>query len=76
VGFRYCACSEARNLGLVGWVRNLDSGEVEVLAEGGIDALAAFREWLEQGPPGAWIEAVDAEKREPSGRYATFTIEI
>jgi acylphosphatase len=56
-------------------VRNLDSGEVELWAEGEISSLAAFREWLEEGPPGAWIDAVDTEKREPIGRYATFSIE-
>ncbi len=75
VGFRYSACDRARRLGLVGWVRNLDSGDVEVWAEGPGDSLAAFREWLEEGPPGAWISAVDAERREPTGRYASFTIE-
>lgn len=75
MGFRYSACREARGLGLVGWVRNLDSGDVELWAEGGSDALIAFREWLQEGPPGAWIDSVDAEKREPTGRYATFSIE-
>jgi acylphosphatase len=76
VGFRYSASREARRLGLVGWVRNLETGEVELWAEGGIDSLAAFREWLGEGPPGAWIERVDAEKRDPAGRYTTFNIEI
>jgi acylphosphatase len=60
---------------LSGWVRNLDSGEVEVWAEGEIGALADFREWIEEGPPGAIIDSVSVEKSEPTGRYATFTIE-
>ena len=34
VGFRYCACREADRLGLTGWVRNSDEGDVEVHAEG------------------------------------------
>ena len=76
VGFRYSARREAVALGLVGWVRNLDSGDVELWAEGESASLVAFREWLAEGPPGAWIESVDAEKREPTGRYATFDIEI
>jgi acylphosphatase len=75
VGFRYSACREARSLGVVGWVRNLEDGDVEVWAEGDATALADFRAWLEEGPPGAWIRSVSAERRDPTGRYATFTIE-
>ena len=76
IGFRYSACREAQRLGLVGWVRNMDSGDVELWAEGENDSLTSFREWLEEGPPGAWIRAVDAEKHKPTGRYATFSIEV
>ena len=75
VGFRYLACHRALRLGLTGWVRNLDDGDVEVWAEGAREALADYRSWLQEGPPGAWIASVDAEKRDPTGRYATFTIE-
>jgi len=56
-------------------VRNLDSGEVELWAEGAAPALAEFRAWLAEGPPGAWIGSVDAEVRVPTGRYADFSIE-
>jgi acylphosphatase len=75
VGFRYSASREALRLGIVGWVRNLSDGDVEVWAEGSSAALADFREWLEEGPPGAWIRSVNAEKVEPTGRYAIFSIE-
>jgi acylphosphatase len=75
VGFRYSAYRLALELGLSGWVRNLPSGEVELWAEGEGADLARFREWLEEGPPGAWIASVDVERREPTGRYATFTVE-
>ena len=34
VGFRYFVQKQATDLGLRGWVRNLDSGEVEVYASG------------------------------------------
>ena len=42
VGFRFRACYSAKNLGVTGWVRNLDDGSVEMEAEGyprDIDAL-------------------------------------
>ena len=34
VGFRWWTRSRARELGLLGWARNLDDGRVEVVAEG------------------------------------------
>jgi acylphosphatase len=75
VGFRYSARQEARMLGLVGWVRNLPDGDVEVLAEGESSGLADFRAWLEEGPPGALIRSIRAEKRRPTGHFVDFTIE-
>jgi acylphosphatase len=76
VGFRYSARREALRLGICGWVRNLPDGDVEVLAEGENAALADFREWLSEGPPGARIRSVTAEKRKPSGYYSDFLIEF
>jgi acylphosphatase len=34
IGFRYTCVSVARDLGAVGWVKNLSDGSVEVTAEG------------------------------------------
>ena len=58
VGFRWFVREEARRLGLAGWVRNLPSGEVEVLAEGEAAAVASLSEALSKGPPGARVEMV------------------
>ncbi|MGA2545272.1 MAG: acylphosphatase [Rectinemataceae bacterium] len=75
VGFRYSARREALRLGVSGWARNLPDGDVEVMAEGKIAALADFREWLDEGPPGAWIQSVTAERRQATGHYSDFFIE-
>jgi len=72
VGFRFSARREALRLGLTGWVRNLDDGDVELRAEGQRGALADFRAWLQEGPPGAWVERVDARPVEPTGSFSTF----
>jgi len=42
VGFRFTAVSVANDLGIGGWVRNLDSGKVEVVAEAEEDTLKNF----------------------------------
>jgi len=55
-------------------VRNLPDGDVEVMAEGKTAALADFREWLDEGPPGAWIRSVSAEKLDATGQYSSFSV--
>lgn len=45
VGFRYYSRHKARQLGLAGWVKNLDDGSVEMEVQGqeaGIDQLILF----------------------------------
>jgi acylphosphatase len=60
VGFRAATFDEAQSLGLTGWVRNLSSGDVEVLACGELEALTALEHWLSRGPRGARVAAVVA----------------
>jgi acylphosphatase len=58
VGFRWFVHREAGALGLKGWVRNTDAGEVEVLASGAQDKLADFRASLERGSRGSRVDVV------------------
>lgn len=58
VGFRWWAQREAERAGIVGSVRNLEDGGVEVIARGRPDALMTFEEALRRGPPMADVEAV------------------
>ena len=51
VGFRQATAAKGRQLGLSGWVRNRDDGQVEGVASGDAAALAEFQSWLQQGPP-------------------------
>ena len=67
VGFRYSAYQEARRLRLAGWVRNTASGGLELWAEGPGEKLEALIQWLHRGPPGARVESVRWEPRQPQG---------
>jgi acylphosphatase len=40
VGFRWFVHREASELGLLGWVKNTDHGEVELVAAGDVEDLA------------------------------------
>ncbi len=50
VGFRYHTCHEGNRIGLTGYAKNLDNGDVEVVACGEERQLDALHEWLKQGP--------------------------
>jgi len=59
VGFRWFVLREARRLELVGWVRNLADGSVEVVADGEATAIAQLREALGHGPDGSVVQNVE-----------------
>lgn len=58
VGFRWWTRKLARDLGLVGRVRNLDNGSVEVRAFGAECGLERLERALRKGPPNARVDLV------------------
>ena len=67
VGFRWFVRTEARRLGLAGWVRNRDDGTVEVRAHGIRTHLVALRGALMRGPESANVSDVtDLDEAPPS----------
>lgn len=74
VGFRYYVMNEAENRGLCGWVRNADSGEVEVLLLGTKPSIDSMLLALHQGPPLARVIKVDFEWEEPDPALKGFEI--
>jgi DNA ligase D-like protein (predicted 3'-phosphoesterase) len=67
VGFRDATVRRARSLGVLGWVRNADDGTVVVHAEGPDEAVEALGSWLGDGPRGAVVSRVDAERVKAEG---------
>jgi acylphosphatase len=74
VFFRQSAQSEARRLGLTGWVRNLNDGSVEIMAEGPRNALQALAQWAKTGPPAADVAAAHEEWRNFKGEFSSFRV--
>jgi DNA ligase D-like protein (predicted 3'-phosphoesterase) len=67
VGFREATVAKAQQIGIFGWVRNAEDGSVAVHAEGLADAVTRLLEFLERGPRGAVVEAVDVEEAKVEG---------
>lgn len=62
VWYRASTQTQAQQLGLTGWVRNLPDGRVEVLACGEREALAQLHAWLQRGPERAEVTGVSYEE--------------
>lgn len=59
MGYRQFTRAQANSLGLVGWVRNLDDGRVEVEVTGDDEKLASFIAKLKKGPNFSHVEGLD-----------------
>lgn len=59
VGYRWFLLRQAERVGIRGFARNLPDGNVEVVGQGSVAALAEFAQALVAGPPGASVEAVE-----------------
>jgi acylphosphatase len=74
VGYRYFTKGSAERLGVKGFVRNLHSGDVEVLAEADDVTLQLFKRELERGPHMAQVTEVIEQDLPASGMYSSFFI--
>lgn len=74
VGYRAFVVRYARALGLRGSVRNLPSGQVEVIAEGEEGALHQLVTLLRQGPPAARVSDVQVQWGEATNLSGGFYV--
>ena len=75
VGFRYFAQRSAARHQIRGYVKNLEDGRVEALAEGPQKAIEEFKNDLAAGPSYSRVEHLEETVLEPSGSYPAFRIE-
>jgi len=74
VFFRAFVEEHARLLGLRGYVRNLPSGDVGVVAEGERERVERLVEYLKVGPLGARVSRVVTRWSEYTGNYSSFRV--
>ena len=73
VGYRYWTSRNAGELGIAGWVRNLDDGRVEIHAEGDVDRIDELVRRCRRGPRSADVTGVVRSDAAPTGA-ASFEI--
>jgi acylphosphatase len=74
VSFRYYTHQRANELGLVGYVRNLWDGTVEVVAEGPRSDLEELLSFLRSGPRAAFVTHVDIQWTAPAHSFDGFGV--
>ena len=75
VGYRFFAQRAAARHQVVGYVKNLDDGRVEVLAEGPALNVEAFKHELLTGPRFSTVDHLEEINLEPTAAYVSFRIE-
>jgi len=73
VSYRDFVVRTAHRLGLIGWVRNLRDGRVEMVAAGDEGAIGALVDACREGPPLARVEHVEAHAAEDEKPGKGFT---
>ena len=74
VGFRYTAKRTAAGFEVIGIVRNLPDGRVELVAEGGEEELKAFRQAISDAGLEHFIRNEELSWREATGEFRGFEI--
>jgi acylphosphatase len=72
VFYRGWAVDTARELRLVGWIRNRHNGTVEAIVQGSDAAVERFIALAHEGPPGAEVESVEVREVGPCGELEVF----
>jgi acylphosphatase len=60
VFYRQSTLTQARTLGLFGWVANEEDGSVSIDAQGPKERLESLLIWCWKGPPNARVDHIDA----------------
>jgi acylphosphatase len=75
VGYRFFALRAAARHQVLGTVRNLPDGEVEVIAEGSLSSLEEFKKDLATGPQFSEVTSLEEFDIPVTGRYRDFRID-
>lgn len=74
VFFRVFTKAVAKELSIAGWVRNLDDGMVEIMAQGKKAPLELFLKQISHGPPAAKVKEVKASPVDYDALLSDFKI--
>ena len=75
VNFRMYTRQKAKQLGVCGYVSNLENGNVEIVATGENEQLDALIQWAKSGSPSAIVNSLEIEEITGNGeQFESFEI--
>lgn len=74
VYFRAFTLKKANQLAVLGTVRNLPDGRVEIIAEAGTATIEKLISWSQKGPITARVDHIDVTELEPTNEFVSFSI--
>ena len=74
VGYRSYTRNYAKELGLKGFVKNLNNGNIEIVIEGYDKQMQTFVQLLRKGPWGAKVRDIDIDWRDPTNEFTDFEV--
>ena len=74
VFFRQKTKQKAENLGVKGWIKNLDDGKVEAVFEGEDEEVNTLVDFCKKGPKGAIVTGFKLDWEDFSGVFDTFEV--
>jgi acylphosphatase len=75
VGFRIFVHKKANEIGVCGWVRNLEDGRVEVIAYAELEKLDLLEKEIRQGPRFSMVQGLVSKDITSPIEFNTFIIE-
>jgi acylphosphatase len=72
VGYRNSTVRRAHELGIGGWVQNMEDGTVEAVIQGPPDQVDRMLEFMRRGPPAARVTELESERSYAERRYDRF----
>ena len=76
VGFRYTIRQAAHGFDVVGYVRNLDDGRVEMVIEGEEEESNRFVQYIGDSDLAPYIRSKTVEWQPPTGEFRNFSIQL
>lgn len=74
MNFRFNAQRQATKLGLVGFIRNLSDGRIEIEVQGDDAQVKKILDWCQQEPHGSQMRSILFRYDEPVNRYSDFSV--
>jgi len=74
VFFRDNTRKKAKEFGLKGWVKNLENGQVEIVAEGQEEDIESLIQWAKKGPLLARVDDLKVKEEQCKEEFNYFEI--